>query len=180
MDWRSFLIMGTFIDLTGQRFGKLVVVNRAVGQYREAMWLCKCECGNEIITRGSSLRGGKSKSCGCVRDDYWKNQRNRLSHGGSHERLYGVWRGMIDRTTLPSHNRYKHYGGRGIKVCNEWRESYEVFRMWALNNGYNEKAARGECTIDRINVDGDYEPLNCQWVDMKKQANNKQTKGAAF
>lgn len=171
--------MGQLIDLTGQKFGKLTVIKRSDVKAREAMWLCKCDCGTEIVTRGSSLRANLSNSCGCFRDEYWQKQHNRLSHGGSrNERLYRVWRGMIDRCYYPSHNRYKIYGGRGITICTEWKEDYSSFREWALSNGYDSKAPRGKCTIDRIDVNGNYEPSNCRWVDMKFQANNKQLKGA--
>src|SRR5690606_13021682 len=94
------------------------------------------------------------------------------THGGSDDRLYRVWIGMRQRCLLPSHNRYPIYGGRGIKVCREWEESYEAFRTWALANGYDPNAPRGQCTLDRIDPNGPYAPWNCRWVDMKVQASN--------
>lgn len=172
--------MGVLINLTGQRFGRLLVIERAGSRNREALWHCKCNCGNEIYSRGASLRNGLSQSCGCLQKEIASNSHFAKTHGGSSERLYSVWRGMIDRTTLPSHNRFEHYGGRGISVCDEWKHSYEKFRTWALKNGYDPSAKRGECTIDRIDVNGDYEPFNCRWVDMKHQAKNKQLKEGAF
>ena len=170
--------MGNFIDLAGQRFGNLTVIERSGSRNREALWHCKCDCGKETLSRSASLRGGTSKSCGCSRLVHLVEQPPRKTHGGSRkERLYYVWHGMIDRCNYPSHNRYHVYGGRGIQVCDEWKNDYSAFRNWALANGYDPDAKRGECTIDRIDVNGNYEPSNCRWVDMKTQIQNKQKAG---
>jgi len=170
--------MGVFIDLSNEKFGSLTVIKRADIKGKEAMWECICECGKEITTRGSSLRNGASQSCGCSRLEHLINRPPKKTHGGSQkERLYRIWRGMIDRCYYPSHNRFKNYGGRGITICDEWKNDYSAFRDWAVANGYNPEAQRGKCTIDRIDVNGQYEPDNCRWVDMKIQNNNKKVGG---
>lgn len=94
-------------------------------------------------------------------------------HGEKYTRLYKVWRGMKERCLYSWHSQWKNYGGRGIKVCPEWSNSYIAFRDWAMSHGYDPNAKKGECTIDRIDVNGDYEPTNCRWVSAKVQCNNK-------
>lgn len=156
--------MAKFIDLTGRQFGKLFVIKRGPNnRFGTAMWICKCECGNEIIARSGDILKKEGSSCGC----------SRFKHRGAHTRLFNVWYGMKQRCVYKKHNRYHNYGAKGIKICDEWLNDYAAFRDWALVNGYDEKAKRGECTLDRIDVDGDYEPSNCRWVSMKEQNVNK-------
>jgi hypothetical protein len=116
------------------------------------------------------LREGSIKSCGCLEKE------NRLeantTHGGASTRLYGVWLGIRKRCFNVNEPAYPNYGGRGITVCSEWND-YSKFREWALKSGYDKNAPRGKCTLDRINVDGNYEPSNCRWVDMKVQRQNQ-------
>lgn len=176
--------MGKFVDLTGQRFGRLVALERCetVKHGNHVKWLCQCDCGNTIKVRSNSLRFGNTISCGCFQIECaMKQVESRTKHGLSNERLYKVWRSIVSRCTNPRNGRYKDYGERGITICEQWRNSYESFRKWALTAGYDSNAKRNVCTIDRIDNDGDYEPSNCRWVDMKTQcANRRNTKLLAY
>lgn len=179
--------MSQFIDLTGQRFGHLTVLYRGENKIYPngaivVRWVCKCDCGKTIITNANSLRKGKTISCGCARSELFTAKHVNRKHGdsfqksGNGKRLYRVWLGMKERCSNPNHNRYQDYGGRGITVCDEWIHDYMAFRDWAMSHGYDENAPRGQCTIDRIDVDGPYAPDNCRFVSMKVQANNKRRK----
>ncbi|NHC20304.1 hypothetical protein G6554_18845 [Bacillus sp. MM2020_4] len=154
--------MNTVKQLTGQRFGKLTVIQRSEKNSKSgnAMWVCYCDCGNQAVVIGSHLRSGHTTSCGC-------NRISEKSMGHSQERLYRIWNGMHNRCYDPKHDRYKWYGNKGISICDKWHD-YLTFREWALEHGYS-----NNLTIDRINPNGNYHPNNCQWVDMKIQANNR-------
>jgi len=161
----------TCIDMIGKKFGSLTVVGRAGStRFGCALWRCRCSCGirscrKETIVKGSNLRSGFTRSCGC-------NVGHGKTHGRIGERLYGVWSEMRQRCLNPNNKNYSYYGGRGITVCAEW-DDYAKFREWALANGYNPVSPRGQCTIDRINNDGIYEPSNCRWIDTKTQNANR-------
>ena len=151
-------------DLTGKRFDHLVVIEYAGLQGKSAMWRCKCDCGNEHIVRGNNLTAGAVRSCGCILKD------NAYKHGASRTRLYRIWYGIIRRTEDSSRKEFKDYGALGIRMCPEWRNSFETFQCWAMSNGYND-----ELSIDRIDANGDYEPSNCRWATKTEQECNKRT-----
>lgn len=159
-------------DLTGQRFGRLMVLYRQASDRQGlATWFCQCDCGRTCVVAGSALRKGNTNSCGCLHDEVARE--HRTTHGKSGTRLYAVWKAMIQRCCNPSDKNYGRYGGRGITVCGEWRNDFHVFYDWAVANGYDENAPIGKCTIDRIDNEKGYSPDNCRWVDMKAQRHNR-------
>lgn len=159
------------LDLTGQRFGRLVAIEKTRVDNKTA-WVCKCDCGNLKIVKTGNLRCNATKSCGCLAKDTMRmiqNQYNaKRTHGMSGTRLYKIWKDIIRRTTNPNRRNYAWYGGRGITVCSEWRDSFVAFQKWATENGYDDTLS-----IDRIDPDGNYCPQNCRWATKKGQANNK-------
>lgn len=150
-------------DLSGKRFGDLVVVGRMKNDIRRAgkqpRWECVCDCGKTTIVWSSSLKSGDTQSCGC--------KKGNIKHSGRRTRLYSIWTNMRTRTTNRKATRYENYGGRGIRICQEWLNSFETFRDWSLANGYSD-----DLSIDRVNNDGNYEPSNCRWADVETQINN--------
>lgn len=157
--------MGSKVDLRGQRFGRLTVIREDASRRNgSVMWLCRCDCGNEVLVRSNHLKRGGVMSCGCYNHDIIR------THDESKTNLYHTLQCMKDRCSNPKNVQYADYGGRGIKVCDEWLHDYEAFRDWALANGY-----RKGLSIDRINNDGDYEPSNCRWTDMKTQCRNRRS-----
>lgn len=162
--------MGKFIDLSGQYFGRLRVIDRAPtrktpsGQYI-AMFHCECRCRKHVIVQARSLRDGKTQSCGCIHSE--KVRALKTSHGGSYTPLYAVFKAMHQRCENPNDHSYKWYGARGISVCDTWKD-FKVFQQWALVSGYKKGL-----TIERKNGDGNYCPENCAWITIQEQQKNR-------
>ena len=169
---------GQYVDISGQRFGRLVAKEIAGKMGSRTLWLCECDCGSSTVVSISNLRNGHTRSCGCLVIDACIAAKK--THGGKgkykQDRLYNVWRAMKQRCCRETDPTYKWYGANGVQVCDLWQNSYEAFRNWSYEHGYDDKAPRGVCTIDRIDPYGNYEPANCRWVSMAVQGKNKRIK----
>lgn len=155
-------------DLSGLEFDRLTVIEYHHTVNGLSYWRCRCKCGNEKIIRGQCLLSGESKSCGCLAREL-SSIRN-STHKGRKTKLYHVWIDMKQRCTNTNQPDYPNWGGRGITVCDEWMNSFESFRGWALKSGYDSKLS-----IDRIDVNGNYEPSNCRWITVKEQNSNRRS-----
>jgi hypothetical protein len=155
-----------FVNLTGRRFSRWVVIDRSANKGRQTVWNCICDCGNTSKVTTTALLTGRSKSCGCLARD--KRIAARRKHGDSHGcRLYRIWRGMIGRCFNKNRQAYLYYGGRGITVCKEWL-TYTNFKAWAMSNGYDDSLS-----IERKDNDTGYCPSNCSWIPVTAQSKNR-------
>lgn len=154
-------------NLIGKRFGRLTVVSLyGKNDRRENVWECICDCGGKAFCSTANLKSGNSKSCGClVKENMSKVAKK---HGLRDTSLYDKWTNMKTRCFNPNAKSFDRYGGRGITVCEEWKNDFVAFYNWSIENGYNESLS-----LDRIDVNGNYEPSNCRWISMEDQAKNK-------
>ncbi len=155
-------------DLTGMRFGRLVVLHRVKSTSSKARWLCQCDCSvdSKIEVNGDNLIVGDTQSCKCLRKEKIAN--TLTTHGMRGTKLYSIWNNMKNRCSNMNTDSYQNYGERGISVCKEWEESFDNFLTWSLANGYN-----NNLSLDRIDNDKGYNPNNCRWATMKEQGNNR-------
>lgn len=157
-------------DLSNQRFYMVTVLDKYIKKDNRIYWYCKCNCGKIFLRRSDIIQNKQVKSCGCYQKI--NNTKIGLIHGdgrknGQNHRLYVSWQGMLGRCYNSNAIQYKDWGGRGINVCDDWKNNYEVFKEWALNNGYKDNL-----TLDRIDVNGNYCPENCRWITKVEQNKN--------
>lgn len=164
-------------DYSDQKYGRLTTVKEVEpyvspsGKSKARQYLCKCECGNEIVAHIKSLRSGNTRSCGCVNSEriIKQNKENSIYGEYTHHKHLKRWKGMIERCYYPKHKDYHNYGGRGIKVCNEWKVHPKTFIQWVENESNYKKGL----TLDRLDVNGNYEPNNCTFSNHTTQALNR-------
>lgn len=165
-------------DLKGERFGALTVLEFAGKRNGRTYWLCECDCGSYKAIRTGDLTSGHSKSCGCSYKKCRVPIESKITHNMSKTRFYNVWRKMKCRCSNPNHMAYKHYGGRGIQVCERWLQSFECFKedMFETYLAHIDRFGKRNTTLERVDVNGDYAPDNCKWATWDEQAKNKRKK----
>ena len=164
-------------EYLGKKYNELTILEEVGSRNGRRLVKCQCDCGNIIIAELRTVARGSKKSCGCRQKRLLieRNYKHGYSKRGAKDRLYTIWCGIKYRCHARKGLDYEEYAARGIAICSEWENDYNAFRKWAYSNGYDENAKFGECTIDRIDVNGNYEPSNCRWVSNAVQQNNKRT-----
>ena len=162
--------MGRFIDLTGQKFGRLAAIKRADKHTSHAVWLCVCECGNEVLVRSCHLRSGHTQSCGCLQKERTSEASIKHGHNTKNKRTpeYNIWAMMIQRCENPKNKNYPDYGGRGVTVCERWK----TFENFLADMG--ERPSPNH-SLERVDNNKGYSPENCIWADKTIQARNQRT-----
>lgn len=160
------------LNLAGKKYGRLTVVEQdGYDHNQQSLWKCKCDCGNEVTLLGHRVKSGNTKSCGCLKVDRAIEQSKlNIIHGASHSRLYGIWKQIKQRCYNSEASGYEYYGGKGVRMCAEWKDDFSEFQKWSILNGYSD-----ELSIDRIDGDGNYEPNNCRWATCLEQSRNLST-----
>ena len=158
--------MGTVKNIAGKKFGRLTVLKYEGTYSGHARWTCLCDCGNKVSVFTTNLTGGGVQSCGCLQRE--SSAERHYKHGKSRTRLYNRWKCIKQRCYRVKDKSYHRYGGRGITMCDEWKNDFQAFYDWAMTNGYQD-----DLTIDRIDNDGNYEPSNCRWVSVADNNRNR-------
>ncbi len=155
------------IDILGERYGRLTVLARVAPRKGKVTYSCRCDCGATVVTLSSYLRRGDTRSCGCLKREETVLRFTTHGHAGANKNTptHNSWRAMHERCRLPSHPAFKNYGGRGIKVCSRWA----LFENFLLDMGERPN----KLTLDRVDVNGDYEPSNCRWATHAEQVANR-------
>lgn len=157
-----------YLDLTNKKFGKLTALERISSKNNKVVWKCLCDCGKITYVLTTNLTCGRTKSCGCLKDE--KLIQRSTKHNQRHTKLYEIWKSMKQRCFNPNNSSFHRYGGRGIIVCDDWKNNFSSFYDWSMTNGYSQNLS-----LDRIDNNSNYCPENCRWTDKLTQANNTRT-----
>lgn len=166
--------MSKIKDISGIKHNRLTAIRFVKRENNNTYWLFKCDCGNERVLIPNSVFSGNTKSCGCLNQELRRKRQLKHDMCGKH-RLYSIWSGMKQRCFYKKSHKYESYGGRGITICQEWREDFINFYNWANSHGYKD-----DLTLDRIDNDGNYEPQNCRWATIEQQSENKRPRKSKY